>query len=80
MNTTINERRFPHQMRGTSDGSVAGTNFYDGATKEALVPAGVTLQQEGLFVVRIRFAAHYAIGSLVMEPDDTLSVNVEHAG
>ena len=79
MNTTIHEPRFPNQIRGISDGSVAGTHFYDGATEQALVPIDVTVQQEGLSTVRIRFAAHYAIGSFVMGPGDTKTVNQEHA-
>ncbi|HZG65526.1 MAG TPA: hypothetical protein VEZ12_02225, partial [Herpetosiphonaceae bacterium] len=79
MHTTIQEPRFPTQMRGVSDGSVAGTHFST-TTGEALVLAGITVQQEGLSIVRIRFAAHYAIGSVVLGADDTLSVNVEHAG
>lgn len=66
-------------MRATSDGSVPGTHFYDDAG-EVVQPAGITLQQEGMSAVRLRFAAHYAIESLVMGPDDTLTVNMEHDG
>lgn len=79
MNTTIVEDKFPTRMRGTSDGSVAGTRFYND-TGDALVPVGVTVQQEGMSIVRIRFAARYAIESLVMGPDDTLTINMDDKG
>ena len=75
MNTTIESRTFPNHMRGVSDGSVAGTHFYNDDNGEELVPDGVTVQQEGLSSVRVRFPQRYGIGSLVMGPGDTLSVN-----
>jgi hypothetical protein len=75
MNFTVHERTFPNHLRGVSDGSVAGTHFYNGDTGKESVPAEVTVQQEGLSVVRIRFAQHFGIGSLVMGPGDTLTVN-----
>jgi hypothetical protein len=75
MNITIHERKFPNHMRGVTDGSVVGTHFYNGDTGKELVPADVTVQQEGLSVVRIRFAQHLGIGSLVLGPDDMLTVN-----
>ncbi len=80
MNTTIHEQTFPNQLRCATDGSVAGTTFYDDTTKDQMAPAGVTVQQEGLSIVRVRFAAHYAIGSFVMGPGDTRTVNMEHDG
>ena len=75
MNTAINTPTFPHHMSGVSDGSKSGTHFYNDDNGDELLLAGVTVQQEGLAVVRVRFAAHYGIGSLVMGPDDTLTVN-----
>ena len=75
MNTTLRERTFPYHMSCVSDGSVAGTHFYDDDTGEVLVPAGITVQQEGLTVVRVRFPPNYGIGSLVMGPGDTLTIN-----
>ncbi len=75
MNITIHERRFPDRLTGVSDGSVAGTHFYNDENGEELAPDDVIVQQEGLSVVRVRFAPHYGIGSLVMGPDDTLTVN-----
>lgn len=76
MQTTINEVKFPSSIRAVSDGSVAGTHFYDDPGGEELHPAGVTIQQEGMSEVRIRFAPAYGIGSFTMGPDDTLTVNV----
>lgn len=75
MKTTINERRFPNNMNGVCDGSVAGTHFYNNDTGEELVLAGITVQQEGMSEVRVRFAAQYGIASFVMRKGDTLSVN-----
>ena len=76
MNTTISEGRYPTPIRGATDGSVAGTRFYNSVTGVELIPSDVTVQQEGMSTVRIRFASHYAIPSFVMGPDDTLTVNV----
>ena len=76
MHTTIHESRFPNQMRGVSDGSVPGTRFYSHDNDEEFIPAGVTVQQENLSTVRIRFAADYGIRSFVMGPDDTITINV----
>jgi hypothetical protein len=75
MNMTINEVRFEGRMRAISDGSVAGTVFFNEETGEKMIPADITLQQEGLSSVRIRFATRYGIGSFSMGPDDTLMVN-----
>ncbi len=80
VNTTIDEGNFPHPMSAVSDGSVAGTHFYNDDTGEEMAPSGVSIQQEGLSVVRVRFAPHYGIGSFVMGPDDTLTVTAVHAG
>ncbi len=75
MKTTIRNDTFPNRMTGVSDGSVAGTHFYNDENGQEMVPAEVTVQQEGLSLVRIRFAPRFGIGSFVMERDDTLSVN-----
>jgi hypothetical protein len=75
MKTTINEGRFPNTMNGVCDGSVAGTRFYNNDTGEELVLPGITVQQEGMSEVRIRFASHYGIASFVMSKGDTFSVN-----
>jgi hypothetical protein len=75
MNTTINENRFAGRMRAISDGSVAGTVFFNDETGEKVVPADVTVQQEGLSTVRIRFPSRYGIKSLVLAQGDTLTVN-----
>lgn len=75
MNTTIHEGNFPAHLSGVSDGSVAGTHFYNGATGEEIVLAGVTMQQEGLSTVRVRFAPHYRIVSFVMGPDEMVTLN-----
>lgn len=75
MQTTINELKFPSSMRAVSDGSVAGTRFYNDQNGEELTPVGVTVQQEGMSEVRVRFDQAYGIGSFVMGPDDTLTVN-----
>ena len=75
MNTTINAIAFPNQMRGLSDGTVAGTRFFNDENGEAMEPAGVTVQQEDLNLVRIRFDRCYGIRSVVLGPNDTLTVN-----
>jgi hypothetical protein len=75
MNTTIQESTSSSPLRGGSDGTVRGTHLYNDDTGNELVPAEVTVQQEGLSIVRIRFAQHLGIGSLVMGPGDTLTVN-----
>lgn len=80
MHTTIHEQKFPDNLRGVSDGSVAGTHFYNSATGEAMVPVGVTVQQEGMSSVRIRFPRHYGIGSFVMAADDTMTLNALPTG
>jgi hypothetical protein len=76
MQTTINEGTFPSSIRAVSDGSVAGTHFYNEPGGDELLPGGVTVQQEGMSEVRIRFAPAYGIGSFIMGPDETLTVNV----
>ncbi len=61
-------------MRGVSDGTVAGTHFYNDENGMEFVPAGVTVQQEDLHLVRIRVDTRYGIGTFVMRADDTLTV------
>ncbi len=79
MKTEIHERTFPNPMSCVTDGSVAGTRFYNDDTGAEMVPTDVTVQQEGMSEVRIRFAARYGIDSFVMGPDDTLTVNAAPA-
>ena len=74
MHITVHERTFPNHMRAVTDGSVAGTHFFNDDTGNEMVPTDVTVQQEGLSVVRIRFAPHLGIGSLVMGQGDTLTI------
>ena len=78
MNITVHEKKFPNHMRAATDGSVAGTHFFNDDTGKEMVPTDVTVQQEGLSVVRIRFARHFGIGSVVMGQGDTLTVNAVH--
>jgi hypothetical protein len=75
MHTIIPGGTFPEALQGISDGTVAGTHFTSTTTGKAVVPAGVTVQQEGLSVVRIRFARHYGLPSIVMGPDNTVAVH-----
>ncbi len=75
MNTTIDAIAFPNQMRGFSDGTVGGTRFFNEENGEAMEPPGVTVQQEDLNLVRIRFDRCYGIRSLVLGPNETLTVN-----
>ncbi len=77
MNTKIDALSFPNHMRGLTDGTVAGTRFFNEESGEAFVPAGVTVQQEDTYLVRIRFEPRYGVRSFVMGPDDTLSVNLQ---
>lgn len=72
---TIDAPAYPHHLSAVSDGSVAGTRFFDDDSGEVLVPADVTVQQEGVSSVRVRFAPLLRIGSFVMGPGDTLVVN-----
>ncbi len=78
MHTMIKANTFPTSIRGISDGSVAGTCFYDIHSGERLVPAGMSIQQEGMSEVRVRFAAAYGIASFVMCPDDTMLLNIDN--
>ncbi len=75
MNTTTHAIAFPNRIRGLSDGTVAGTRFFNDENGEAIEPAGVTVQQEDLNLVRIRFDRSYGIRSVVLGPNDTLTVN-----
>jgi hypothetical protein len=76
MQTSIEGSAFPYRMRGVSDGTVAGTHFFNDDDGAELPPGWVIVQQEDVSAVRIRFAPAFRIASLVMAADDTLTVNM----
>lgn len=75
MNMIIDAANFPYHVRGVCDGTATGTRFYD-ASGEELFLADITVQQEGLSSVRVRFAQKYGIRSLAIGPEDTLIINL----